>query len=137
MRISKLLAIVLGVLLMLLGIIALVTPDRVLAIARFTTTPNGVYVAAAIRLGIGLILLFAASGSRFPNVLRVLGALAVIGSIATLFLGVGGARAMAERLLPYGTAVIRGFGTFILIVGAFVMYAVGGSGRTELRNRGH
>jgi len=124
MKILKLLAIVLGVLMMFLGIIALVLPDRALTVARFTTTPNGVYVAAAIRLGIGLVLLFAASDSRFPNVLRVLGVLAVVGGVATLLLGVGGARAIAERVQPYGLTVIRGFGTFILIVGAFVIYAV-------------
>jgi hypothetical protein len=83
-----------------------------------------VYVAAAIRVAVGLILLFAAAGSRFPTVLRVLGALAVIGGIVTLYLGVGGARAIADNLLPYGTMVTRGFGVFALVVGAFIAYAV-------------
>jgi len=78
MKISRMLATILGCLMMLLGLAAVLVPDRVLPFARFTTTANGVYVAAAIRLAIGLILLMAAAGSRFPIVLRVLGGFAIV-----------------------------------------------------------
>src|SRR2546423_2914808 len=70
MNIAKMIALVLGVFMILLGLTALTVPDRVLPLAQFTTTPNGVYVATIIRFAIGIILLFAASQSRFPKVLR-------------------------------------------------------------------
>ena len=127
MKIPKMLATILGFLMMLLGLSALLVPDRVLPFARFATTAKGVYVAAAIRLLIGLNLLMAAAGSRFPVVLRVLGGLAILGGIATLVIGVAGAQRIAEQILPYATAAIRGIGAFLVVIGAFVVYAVSGS----------
>lgn len=124
MKIPRILATILGCLMVLLGLSALLVPDQVLPFARFTTTPNGVYVAAAIRLLIGLILLMAAGGSRFPVVLRVFGGLAILGGIATLVIGVAGAQRIADQILPYVTTAIRGIGAFLAVLGAFVVYAV-------------
>ena len=124
MKIPRILATILGCLMMLLGLSAVLVPDRVLPFARFTTTPNGVYVAAAIRLLIGLILLMAAGASRFPVVLRVFGGLAILGGIATLVIGVAGAQRIADQILPYVTTAIRGIGAFLVVLGAFVVYAV-------------
>jgi hypothetical protein len=124
MKIPRMLATILGCLMMLLGLAAVVVPDRVLPFARFTTTPSGVYVAAGIRLLIGLILLMAAGASRFPKVLRVLGALVVLGGIATVLVGTAGAQAISARLFNYGATIIRGIGVFVLAVGSFVVYAV-------------
>ena len=131
MKIPKMLATILGFLMMLLGLSALLVPERVLTFARFATTPNGVYVAAAIRLAIGLILLMAAGGSRFPIVLRVLGAFAILGGIATLVIGVAGAQRIAEQIMPYVTTAIRGIGAFLVVLGAFVIYAVSGKQRSS------
>ena len=127
MKIPRMLATILGFLMMLLGLSALLVPDRVLPFARFTTTANGVYVAAAIRLLIGLILLMAAASSRFPIVLRVFGGLAILGGIATLVIGAAGAQRIADQIPPYVTTAIRGIGAFVMILGAFVVYAVSGS----------
>ncbi len=127
MKIRRMLATILGFLMMLLGLSALLVPDRILPFARFTTTPNGIYVAAGIRLAIGLILLMAAGGSRFPIVLRVMGALAILGGIVTLVIGVAGAQRIAQQILPYATTMIRGIGAFLIVLGMFVVYAVSGS----------
>jgi len=127
MKISRMLATILGFLMMMLGLCALLVPDRVLPFARFTTTPNGVYLAAGIRLLIGLILLMAAGASRFPTVLRILGGFAILGGIATLVISVAGAQTMAEQMLPYVTTAIRGIGAFLIMLGTFVVYAVSGT----------
>lgn len=127
MKIRRMLATILGFLIMLFGLCALLVPDRVLPFARFTATAKGVYVAAAIRLLIGVILLMAAAGSRFPIVLRLLGALAIVGGVATLVIGFAGAQWIAERALPYATIAIRGIGAFLVVLGAFVIYAVSGN----------
>ncbi len=128
--IAKILAGVLAVLMILLGLTALAAPDRVMPLARFSTTTNGVYVAAGIRFAIGVILLFAASQSRFPKVLRVIGVLAVLGGIATLALGVSGGRMFQNVLSNDGTIVLRVVGLFVLLVGSFIGYAVGSGRRT-------
>lgn len=126
MKPTRIAATLLGAAMILLGLAALIAPDRVLPFARFTTTANGVYVAAGIRLAIGAILLWASSDSRFPVVLRVLGGFAILGGIATLVIGVAGAQRIAEQMLPYATTAIRGIGAFLIVLGTFVVYAVSG-----------
>ena len=111
---------------MILGAIGLFAPHRLFALAQFTTTPTGLYVVAGFRLAIGLILLLVASSSRFPKILRVLGILALIGGIATLFLGVDRARAIVDWVSAQGPNLISGFGVFALAIGSFIAYAIGG-----------
>src|SRR2546423_3901621 len=134
MNIAKMIALVLGVFMILLGLTALTVPDRVLPLAQFTTTPNGVYVATIIRFAIGIILLFAASRSRFPKVLRIIGTLALVAGIATLVFGSSGTRPLANSLSKNGSVVVRVFGTFVLLVGGFVVYALLSNSHRRSRN---
>jgi len=129
MKTTRILAAVLALWMILLGFSALLIPDRVLPFAQFMTTANGVYVGSLIRFVIGLILLMAAGGSRFPVVLRVLGGFALLGGVATLVIGSAGAQRIAERMLPYATTAIRGIGAFLIVLGAFIGYAVSGKRR--------
>jgi len=117
-------AFIVALLIILLGVAGLVAPLRLLAIASYFVTPAGLYIAAALRLAIGIILLNAASGSRFPRALWVLGVLALIGGVATLLLGVDTARAIVNWVTAQGTTVIRVFGVFALAIGGFIGYSV-------------
>lgn len=109
---------------LILGVIGLLVPNRLLEMARFTTTPNGVYVAAAVRVAIGAILWMVAAQSRFPKILRVLGTLALIGGIGTIILGSQRAREIADWVLANRTVIIRTFGVFALAIGSFIAYAI-------------
>lgn len=121
----KVLGYMVAALLLILGVVGLLTPARLFAMVQFTTTPLGVYVAAGVRVAIGLILIGAAARSRFPNVLRVLGALALTGGLATLFVGTKGAQTLAEWVgRSPGLTPIRVFGIFALVVGSFIAYAI-------------
>lgn len=126
----KVAALLIALFVILLGVTGLVAPQRLLAAAEYTVTPGGLYAAAAIRLAIGIILLFAANGSRFPRTLRVMGVLALIGGIGTLFLGTGRAREIADWATANGTIVIRAFGLFAIAVGSFIAYAVDNRAKT-------
>lgn len=111
-------------LMLILGVIGLLVPNRLVEMARFTTTPNGIYVAAGVRMAIGVILWLVASRSRFPKLLRVLGTLALIGGIGTLVLGSQRAREIADWVSANGTLVVRMFGVFALAIGSFIAYAI-------------
>jgi hypothetical protein len=111
---------------LILGVIGLFAPHRLFAIAQFTTTPTGLYVVAAVRLGIGAVLLGVAPRSKFPKILRVLGVLALIGGIATLFLGSDRAHAIVNWVETFGTVLVRSFGVFALLIGSFIAYAISG-----------
>lgn len=118
---------------MILGVIGLFAPERLFAIAQFTTTPTGLYVVAAVRLGVGAVLLGVASRSKFPTILRVLGGLALLGGIATLFLGSDRAHAIVNWIEAFGTVLIRGFGVFALLLGSFIAYAISDKERMARR----
>lgn len=129
----RVLGFLVAALFLILGVVGLFVPRRLFALAQFTTTPTGLYVVAGIRLAIGAILLALASRSRFPTILRVLGVLALLGGIATLFLGTERARAIVSWMTGYGTTPIRGFGVFALLLGGFIAYAISDKGRATAR----
>lgn len=125
----KLLALIFGILALVVGVTGLIWPEQLLAIARHTARPVGLYVAAAVRILFGLGLLLAARASRAPNALRVIGVFALLAGLATVVMGVDRAHAMIEWCSAQGPMLIRCFAGFALIVGSFIIYAVSGSRR--------
>lgn len=109
---------------LILGVIGLFAPDRLLAAGRFTTSPTGMYVGAAVRIAIGVTLLTVASHSRFHNTLRLFGLLAILGGFVTLALGSDRLKAIADWAATYGSTGPRVFGVFALLIGGFIAYAI-------------
>src|SRR2546421_4570322 len=116
-------ALLVALFIIVLGVTGFSLPRRLLSIAELTVTPAGLYMIAAVRLAIGIFLLAAASRSRFPKVLYLFGALAIVGRFAILFLGIERARAVVDWASSQGAIVIRSFGLFALALGSFIAYA--------------
>jgi cell division protein FtsW (lipid II flippase) len=123
---SKTLAFVLGLLIAAIGAVAVIAPASLAWIAERTVTPGAFYVVAVIRVAFGLVLISAASASRAPKTLRVLGWITLIAGIMTALMGllaIERARAMIEWWLRQETGVAR-LATFpLLIFGGLVAYA--------------
>jgi hypothetical protein len=119
------LAFVVGSIMAALGILGIVAPTLLLSVAAFALTEVGLYVAAALRVAFGLVLIAAAAASRFPRTLRILGALIVIAGIITPFFGVERARAMVDWWSAHGPTFMRGWAALAVIFGLFIIYAVG------------
>jgi len=117
------LAIFFGLLIAALGLLGVAAPTILLQAAPFTLTQAGLYAAAAFRVVVGLVLILAAPASRMPRTLRVLGALMVIGGIATPFIGVERARAMVEWWSALGPVFMRVWASLAVLVGSFIIYA--------------
>ena len=79
-----------------LGLGALVIPDILIATGRYTVSTAGLYIATALRVGIGLVLMLAARGSRAPGTLRAIGAVVLVVGLATPLFGVEAARARLD-----------------------------------------
>ena len=122
----RVLGFLVAALLLILAVVGLFAPNRLLETAQFTTTPTGVNVTAAVRLVIGVMLFLAAAQSRFPRILRVVGALIFIGGVATFFIGSVGAQAIKNAAAAYGTIVPRLFGLVAVLIGTFLAYAMSG-----------
>lgn len=56
-----------------IGVATALVPDAVIALSRKLVTPFGIYIAAAVRCGIGFALLLIARGARSPAELRLMG----------------------------------------------------------------
>src|SRR5215475_8041667 len=97
LRLIPVLALIVGVLLIVQGLLGILAPDAFVGVVRLFQSPSMVYVAAALRIAIGIVLLCAVSGSRLPIFLRILGSIIVLGGALTPFVGVRFGRWQPDR----------------------------------------
>jgi hypothetical protein len=107
-----------------LGAMLVFLPDTVLSVVRDLNTPNGLFVAAGVRLLFGGLLLTAASTSRAPNLLRVFGALIFLAGIATPMFGTDRARNVIDALAADKGAYARMAGTLAIALGCAFVFAL-------------
>ena len=122
-RAIPVLAFLIGVLLIGQGLCGIIAPDVFVGVVRFFQTPSVVYVAAALRIAIGIVLLWAATDSRLPNFLRVFGVLIVIGGVFTPFVGVQFAHTILALWASRGPGLVRLFAVVSLALGLLTVYA--------------
>jgi hypothetical protein len=65
------------------GLSGLVAPSGLVWIAQHSVTSGVFYVIAAVRVAFGLVLVAAASASRAPSALRIMGYVIVIAGLVT------------------------------------------------------
>ena len=120
-----------ALLIVLIGLTGVFAPNRLTMISQYFMTPVGIYVAAALRIGIGVVLVRAAPSSRAPRILRILGVIAVLAGVATLFLGVERAQAVLEWWSAQGPGFIRLWAGLPLVLGGFIAYAILGQADSD------
>jgi hypothetical protein len=91
---------------------------------RFFQLPPVIYVAAVVRVLIGVVLVRAAPASRAPGVLRVLGVVVAIGGLLTPLVGTRAAEVILGWWTSGGPAVVRVWAGFALVLGVIILYAV-------------
>ena len=119
-----LVAFALSVFIAALGALGVLSPTRLLGVARHLQTPAGLYAAAALRLVLGLALFLAAPSSRAPEVVRVLGIVIIVAGLITPFFGLARLRSLLEWGSALGPGVIRVWGSFAFAFGLLLAYAV-------------
>ena len=109
---------------MAIGVVGIVHPDVLTTTRRlYFATPGRMYVAGAVRLAMGLVLILAAAGSRWPRILRALGALMCLQSLSATLMGPERARAILEWETMHPT-LLRAGAVVALVSGAFIAFAV-------------
>jgi hypothetical protein len=107
-----------------LGAVGIVSPVKLLGIVRHFESQAGIYAAAGLRVIMGTALLFSASTSRFPGIVRILGAIILVAGLITPLFG----RERIRRILHWwsarGPAFMRVWAGFALGFGLFLAYAV-------------
>jgi hypothetical protein len=120
----RLLTVLIGLFVMSVGVFGLAAPSALLRAADYATTPIGLYAAAALRIGIGIVLLLVAPTTRAPKLIRVFGGIAIAAGVITAFVGVDRARAMLAWENAQGTTLIRLSALLGLLFGGFLVFSV-------------
>ena len=120
----KLLVGLIGAAIAALGIAGFLVPSLPPQVgAAFLSLP-ALLVLGAGRVLIGMALILVAPRTRFPNGLRILGALVVVAGIATPLFGVERTREVVDWLSSQGEEFIRSMMIAPIALGAFLVYAV-------------
>jgi hypothetical protein len=117
-------ALLVGLLIAAVGIVGLAAPDQLVSAGQYFVTPSGLYLAAAIRITFGIVLIGAAPGTSTPTTLRVFGLLILVNGVLTVFVGIDRARAILEWWSAHGPTVTRLFAALALAFGTFLIYSV-------------
>ena len=120
----QLLALLVALLISLIGLTGVISPETLAALGRHALTPTGLLVVAAVRIGIGVVLLLVARVSRAPRTLRIFGIIAIIAGVATPFVGVEHSRRVLDWWLAQGFVCVRLHAGIALVLGGFLAYAV-------------
>ncbi|MEO8050752.1 MAG: hypothetical protein ABI833_10085 [Acidobacteriota bacterium] len=114
----RLAALLVALFTIVVGIVGLVSPDSGMTLRRlYFATPGRFYVAGAIRVAMGLVLILAASNSRWPTALRALGTVMCLQTLAANLFGLERARAIMEYEAMH---------TMLLLIGAVAALVAGG-----------
>ena len=119
----KLLAFAIAILAMSFALTGLVRPDVIASMVRYSFSPTGLYVVAIVRLAIGVIFFLAASGSRAPRAMRVIGVMICVVGVALAWLTVERGDALSEWWSIHGLGFVRWGSVFAFGLGAFIAYA--------------
>jgi hypothetical protein len=120
----KWIAIVLSLAVALVGVIGLVSPTALLGFARHFQSASGLYAAAALRVLLGGSLFLAASTSRAPRALRLLGIFIFVAGLVTPFIEPERVRDLLDWASRQGPLFLRGWGAFALGLGALLAWAL-------------
>lgn len=130
----KALAFVFGLFITVVGVVGIIAPSSLVWLAEHFVTTGSFYIIAAIRIAFGLILISAASASRAPKAVRVLGYVILILGIITAITGlvaIGQARGTIEWWSEQGSAIVRLTSVLLLALGGFVAYACAPNRRAD------
>lgn len=122
MPIPNVLAMALGFVVAAIGVLGIAAPSVLLEFVRSLHSPAALYIVAAVRIGLGIVLFLAAPDSRMPRTLRVLGAFIIIAGLATPFFGVDRSRGMMEWWTTQGSGSARAWPIIAIGLGLFISY---------------
>ncbi len=110
---------------LVLGLVALCAPAQFAALLAWFQSAPALYLAAALRFGVGDTFLLAFNTSRGRLALFFLGVVMVAGGAATPTMGQGLARPILDAWNNGGHLVVRGWGIAAIILGVFCLWALG------------
>ena len=116
----KAIAFFIAALLVLFGLTGVLWPEGLMQLAKYSFSRTGLYVVAAARVVLGGLLFFAASATRTPKTIRVIGLLVLIAGIVTAVISPERADLMKDWLIARGPDTLRIAACIPLAAGLFI-----------------
>ena len=114
-----------GLLMILLCIWGIVTPKALMGwVMQFWRHSWGMYLAVAIRIGLGILFVMVADQTRFPEAFNFLGYLMIIAAVLITLTGRERLDKFLQWWLKKPVLFVRTWLVFGLLFGVFIYYAV-------------
>jgi hypothetical protein len=114
----------LGLLVFVLGVLGVVRPRALLGLVDVPWRSRaGLYLAVALRAVLGILLLAAATSTRFPWTIGALGIVSLAAAVSLPLLGYERLRKFVEWWLARPDAFTRAWSLVACAFGAFLVYA--------------
>jgi hypothetical protein len=114
-----------GLVVFMLGVLGVARPQALIGLVdRPWRSRGGLYLAVVVRIALGILLLAAASSTRFPWTVGALGIVSLAAAVAMPFLGYERLRKFIEWWLVRGDGFVRAWSLVACLFGAFLIYAV-------------
>ncbi len=112
-----------GLLMLVLSVLALLTPKRVVAVLLRWPAKRRFLFAVGVRLILGIIFLVGAPDTRFPAFISIVGIIVVAAAVILLLLGPTKVDAMIQWWLHRSRAFMRVWALVGVILSALILYA--------------
>jgi len=113
----------LGVIMAVVGVLLSAIPQKVMKFLPFFKVTKKIRIIGIIRLGIAVIFLLAASGSRWPVVIAVLGIITLVSGVLALTLRVKHIKTFIGWVEARNDIFIRIMGGVVVLIGLLIIFA--------------
>jgi hypothetical protein len=108
-----------------LGVLGLIRPASLIRfVSAAWRSRAGLYLAIILRLVLGVALIGAASGSRFPDALGILGIISIVAALVASSVGFERLRAFVRWWTVRPSGFIQAWALVAAAFGVFLVYAV-------------
>ena len=114
-----------GLVIAALGILGVIRPGSLIHfVSAAWQTRAGLYLAITLRLVLGVALIGAASGSRFPDALGILGLISIVAALVASSVGFERLRTFVRWWAARPSGFVRAWALVAAGFGVFLVYAV-------------
>lgn len=100
------------------------SPARLLDALRKTQTPRGLILLGAFRVLFGMALLLAASASKAPGLIAIVGVIVIFKGVTVPLMGVERVGKFLDWWSTQGSLFVRGWALLAVAIGLGLAYAV-------------
>jgi hypothetical protein len=123
--IAQIIVLLFGIAMCVLSVWAMFVPERLRQLVNAITYQAwGYYIAGVVRIMLGLALVLAAPGSRFPVVFQLVGWLTIAAAVGLLIIGQDRLKILAESFDRLSNTVYRAWLIIAVAFGLSLVYGV-------------